>query len=133
MLSASPRSRWIRFKSLFDHISHQVTLDKLLSVLDSVSSARLYVKPERLRNVTNLTQPGIGRMKKGTRVFVSWRRCSAGSPRGNSFFRRMIHLAALGRMFLKAKTIMFSPLCLKTSGKHKTSNASCLTVKGYQS
>lgn len=82
--------------------------------------------------MTHLTQPGIGRIKERTRVFASYLRCSAGSPRGNSFFRRMIHLAALGRMFLKAKIMMFSPLCLKTPGKPKTSDASCLKVKGYQ-
>lgn len=71
MFSASPRSRWIRFKSLFDHISHQVTLGKLLNVLNSDSSTLLYVKPERPRNLTNLTQPGIGRIEERTRVFAS--------------------------------------------------------------
>lgn len=117
MLSTFPRSKWIRFKSLFDHIAYQVNLDNFLNVFPSVSSALLYVKSERPRKLTNLTKPGIGRIKERIRVFASYLRYSTGSPRGNSFFRRMIHLAALGRMFLKAKAIMFFPLCLKTPRK----------------
>lgn len=133
MLSTFPRSKWIRFKSLFDHIAYQVNLDNFLNVLPSVSSALLYVKPERPRNLTNLTQPGIGRIKERIRVFASYLRYSTGSPRGNSFFQKDDSSGCLRKNVFKSQGHYVLPAMSENTQESTRPTTSCLKVIGYQS